>query len=443
LPGISAYRLVEGRTVSWTAMKMLTGDATKYLGIIFGVAFASLLIAQQMAIFFGIMMLTTSYVRDVQGIDLWVMDRDVLSIDDFKPMSDTALYRIRSVPGVKWAVPFYKGAARARLTSTTAEANRRRKEPQENLVYRDILGFQQPSSGATDPATVSQTVMILGLDDATLVGAPRRENMVLGKLEDLRKPDAVILDKFSCSLLWRQEASQLNKPEDYQRFIGRTFEMNDHRCFVVGICDVSHNFQTLPIAYTTYSRAKQFVPGERKLLTFVLVKAMEDSPASLARVSDNIAEHTGNLFKARTQQEFIWDTIWYYVTHTGIPINFIITVLLGFLVGTAIAGQTFYQFTLENIKQFGALKAMGTSNGTILGMILLQALVVGPIGYSIGVGVAALFGRLTRDDPSMAFFMPWQVLAITGVAVMLICLLTSLLSIRRVLTTEPAIVFRA
>src|SRR5262249_39078333 len=100
-------------------------------------------------------------------------------------------------------------------------------------------------------------------------------------------------------------------------------------------------------------------------------------------------------------------------------------------------------FTLANLNQFGALKAMGTSDRSILGMIVLQSLVVGPIGYSLGVGLAALFGHLGRNSPTFAFFMPWQVLALTGGAVILICLLASLLSIRRVLVLEPAIVFRA
>ena len=80
--------------------------------------------------------------------------------------------------------------------------------------------------------------------------------------------------------------------------------------------------------------------------------------------------------------------------NTGIPINFGIAVVLGFLIGTAIAGQTFYNFTLENLRYFGTLKAMGATNGILLRMILLQALVVGALGYGLGVGGAALFGYL-------------------------------------------------
>ena len=85
---------------------------------------------------------------------------------------------------------------------------------------------------------------------------------------------------------------------------------------------------------------------------------------------------------------------------------------------------------------------MGTSNWTILLMVLFQAVQVGLVGYGIGVGLAVLFGWGSRGFTKLAFFMPWQVLAITAVAVFFIVLLASLLSIRRVLVVDPAIVFR-
>src|SRR5438477_2863935 len=118
--------------------------------------------------------------------------------------------------------------------------------------------------------------------------------------------------------------------------------------------------------------------------------------------------------------------------YTGIPINFGISVMLGFIVGTAIAGQTFYNFTLDNLRHFGTLKAMGTSNGTLLRMILLQAVTVGVIGYGLGVGLASLFGLLSRNT-ELAFLMPWQLLAVSGAAVTVICVASSLLSIRKVM----------
>jgi putative ABC transport system permease protein len=112
-------------------------------------------------------------------------------------------------------------------------------------------------------------------------------------------------------------------------------------------------------------------------------------------------------------------------------------------VGAVVAGQTFYLFTLDNLKQFGALKAIGVSNRRLVGMILLQALIVGGIGYGIGMGLAAAFFETTKYAIALrGIVLLWPVMLGTGGAVMLIIVLASLLSIRRVLVLEPAAVFR-
>lgn len=375
----------------WIAWKMLIGNRVKYLGIVFGVMFAALLIAQQSSIFCGLMSLTVSQIRDVEGPGIWVMNKNVQFIDDIKPLADTCLFRVKGVAGVEWAVRFYKGLARARM---------------EEGDYHQMI--------------------LLGMDDATLVGAP--EGVFMGSIADLRKPDAVIMDDAGYQLIWPGEPYRL----------GRVFEMNDRRAVLVGLTKALRTFQSFPIIYTRYSQAVLFAPPERKVLSFVLAQAQPGlDPQEVCR---RIDAQTG--LQALTREQFIWKTIRHFLMKTGIPVNFAITVFLGFLVGTAIAGQTFYLFTVENIRQFGALKAMGTSNWTILMMVLFQAIQVGLVGYGVGVGLAALFGWGSRGFTKLAFFMPWQVLAITAVAVFFIVLLASLLSIRKVLVVDPAIVFR-
>ncbi len=252
--------------------------------------------------------------------------------------------------------------------------------------------------------------------------------MIIGSWDDLRRNEALIIDEAGYHQLWPGEPYK----------IGREFEMNDHRGVLVGVCKASRTFQTFPIVYTRYAQATQYAPGERKVMSFVLAQPQPGVPVQ--EVCDRITQQTG--LQALTRHQFIWKTIWYYLEKTGIPINFGITVLLGFIVGTAISGQTFYLFTIENLKQFGALKAMGTSNWRIVGMVLLQALQVGFIGYCLGVGGAALFGQLTQPLSKLAFYMPWPVLLVTGAAVLVITLLASLLCVRKVITVEPAIVFK-
>jgi putative ABC transport system permease protein len=376
---------------------MLIGDRAKYIGILIGITFASLLITQQSAIFTGIMSRTFATITDLPTPDVWVMDEKVQYIDDIKPLQDTELYRVRGVEGVEWATPLYKGLLKARLSNGNF-----------------------------------QSCVVIGVDDATLIGAPIQ--MVDGRVEDLRQNDAVIVDEHSAKgKLARVQADGSRAPLR----IGDSLEINDRRGVVVGICKVSRTFQSQPVVYTTFSRATSFAPRERKLLSFVLAKAKPgvDPLALCARITSA----TG--LRAHTREDFKWITMQYFLKYTGIPINFGMSVLLGFLVGTIIAGQTFFNFTLDNLKHFGALKAMGATNGRLVRMILMQALLVGSLGWGMGVGGAATFGRLTSST-ELAFRMPWQLLAISGGVVLIICSISALISIWKVARLEPAIVFK-
>jgi putative ABC transport system permease protein len=222
--------------------------------------------------------------------------------------------------------------------------------------------------------------------------------------------------------------------------IGREIEINDHRAVIVGICDASVPYATFPVIYTKYSSAMYYVGQTRKRMSFILLLAREGEDHR--GLSQRITRETG--LKAMTWWEFSAATIIYYLLHTGIPINFGLTVLLGFMVGAAVVGQTFYMFVIENLRQFGALKAMGVGNSTILGMVLLQAALVVSVGYAIGIGLcAASFDVTSRLLMSMrGFFLPWQVMLVTAVAVIAIIAIASFASIRKVLVVDPAIVFR-
>jgi putative ABC transport system permease protein len=378
--------------MNFVAVQMLLGDRAKYLGLIFAVAFSTFLMSHQSSIFAGIMRRTTSQIMDVPDASIWVMDRKTQYFDEVKALTDDDLYRVRGVQGVQWAEPLFKGQPRAKAF----DGNFR-------------------------------VVIMMGVDDATLVGAPR--NMVLGSVDDLRRPDAVIVDRVGYEFFFPKQPYEL----------GKTLELNDHRVNIVGIYNSSAPFQNLPVFYARYSNAITYVGRERNLLSFVLAKA---APGVNDKEACRRIEATTGLHAA-TASEFGWQTIWYYIAHTGIPINFGITISIALVVGTIVAGQTFYIFTLENLKQFGALKAIGVTNWRIIGMIVLQALMVGVIGYSIGIGMTAAFFEITKDNLDLrGFSLLWQIAAGTGGTVLMIVILASLMSIRRVLVLEPAVVFR-
>ncbi len=382
------------------ALKMLMGDRGKYLGIIMGLTFASLLITQQSSIFTGLMTRTYGTISDLSLPDIWVMDHKVQFIDDLKPLQDTELYRIRSVKGVEWAVPLYKGLLKARL---------------------DNGNFQ--------------ICNVLGLDDATLIGGPPM--MIEGSLSDLRRQDSIIVNDVGANTRLARPPKEPGGKRIPLK-VGDVLEINDRRAVVVGICRVSRTFQSQPVIFTTYTRATSFAPRERKLLSFILVKAAAGE--DLNALCDRIRKGTG--LAAYTAQQFKDLTYNFYMKNTGIPINFGIAVALGFLVGTAIAGQTFYNFTLENLRYFGTLKAMGASNGMLLRMIVLQALVVGAIGYGMGVGGASLFGFLLGGT-ELSFRLTKEILYLSAAAIIIIIVLSALISIRRVMKLEPAIVFKS
>ena len=219
--------------------------------------------------------------------------------------------------------------------------------------------------------------------------------------------------------------------------VGDTLEINDHRAVVVGICETTRTFQSQPVIYTTYARATSFAPYERKLLSFILVKAKKG--VDLQELCQHIERGTG--LAAYTGAAFKKLTVNYYLKNTGIPLNFGIAVLLGLIIGMAISGQTFYNFILDNLRYLATFKAMGANHTLLTKMVLLQASWVGGIGWGIGTGTASLFGFFTRHS-QLSFLIPWQLFVLSGVVMLCICGFAALLGLYRVYRIDPAIVFK-
>lgn len=378
--------------MSFVALRMLLGDPVKYLGLIFGVAFATLLIVQQTSIFIGLLSRAGAEIGDVREATIWVMDPEVVTINDTRPMRDTMLARVRGAPGVAWASPLVRGGG----------------------AIRTGAGRQL---GTT----------ITGVDDATLIGAP--QTMVLGDRESLRDADAIFIDPDGFARLFPGTPLRLDD----------VVELNDHRAVIRGIVSTSPSFAGGVSLFARYSTALGFINSGRTQLSFILAReAVGTTPADTAR---SIAAATG--LKAVTREAFIKASRDDVIENTGIPISIGTTDVLGIIVGVAIVGLTFTIFITENLRQFGALKAIGVSNGQLVRMVLLQAALVGVIGYAIGLGVAGWFFLAAANIPTFkGFFLPWEVAALTTMVVVVIIVIAALLAMRRVLVIDPAIVFR-
>lgn len=379
--------------MSWIALRMLIGDTAKYLGMIFGVAFSVLLISQQSSIFLGLLNRSAAAVAEVRDADIWVMDPRVQFVDGPRGLPDTALQRVRGVPGVAWAVPHL----RANTTIATA-------------------GVELTAAS------------LVGVDDSSLAGLPA--SFAAGRREDLNAPGAVMLNATGWQFLFG------DKPFEP----GLEFELNESRAVVVGLLNTSQTLAEQVQVFARYNTALNFAPGGRNRMSFVLVKVADGKSAQA--VAKRIEADTG--LKALPREQFREATQNYIIFNTGIPQSFASVVTLGIIVGVVVVALTFSLFIRDNSKQFGALRAIGVSGFQLAGMVLLQGAVVGIVGYAIGIGLAAWMVQVTAESVLAleGFFVPWQVAAFAAAIVVVIIVWSGLGGLRRVLKLDPAAVFR-
>ncbi len=374
------------------ALKMLFGDTSKYLMLISGIVFATILMTQGMALFCGLLTWMYATLSNVR-VPVWVCDPMVEQVNDNKPLRETEIQRVRSVSGCAWAVPFFQGLQQVRLADGS-----------------------------------SKLVTLLGIDDATFIGAP--EKLVEGNLEDLRLPNTVIVDEFALERLKTSDGRAIR--------LGDSFEINDREARVVGVCRAVRSFTGGPFVYTTYHRALQYVPSTRKMLSFILAGPVPGvgSEDLVVRIREGLG------LGAFTYDQMRWSTIRWYFANTGIPINVGTIVIIGFIIGTAITAQTFFAFVVENSRHLAALMAMGTTNLRLCAMLILQSLLVGTLGFGIGQGAVSLLGMFLLRLGKVPFLLVWQIPCLVYAAIVVICLFSALLGIARIARLEPAVVFR-
>lgn len=383
------------------ALRMLFGDPVKLLGLIAGIAFSTLLMAQQGGFFVGLISRSSNGVSAIAAADVWVMAPQTETAESTVPLRPADIYRVRGVPGVAEAVPLIQATVSLRA-----------------------------GPGLTTAGT------LYGLDDVTLTGAPA--TYALGGPEDLRRPEAITMDLLSFERLWpgRLAALQAGAPAPEPGGALAVLEINDRRAVVTAVTDVLPGFGAPGVLHARAANAALWAPDARP--TFVLVRAAGDPEAVAAR----IAAATG--LRAMTSDGFVAATIGDVIANTGIAFSFGVVIGLGAVVGILVSGLTFTLFVNDNIRQFAVLKAVGVSNLRLVGMVSAQALTVAFMGYAFGLWVAAGFFDGVNQPLSdlKGFYLPWQIAVAVGAATVAIVLLATLISLRRVLRLDPATIFR-
>ena len=255
------------------AYKLLVNDRAKYAALLVGISFAVFLMIEMTSLFAGILTRSSATVLNI-GASIWVMDPAIQTVANTIPLPDYVLDEVRSIPGVKYAVPLYSGAALLKL-----------------------------------PDGIYQSANIIGLDDTSLFGRPMLDT---GNIEDIFAENAFIAINDS-------EFYKLENPK-----VGAEFELNDHRGVIVGIAHVaSSGLFGVPTLYTTYNRALQYIPTTRSTISYLLVE-----PKSAADVASIKQQVTAAGYLALTKEEFIQKISDFYKYKTGIGTNMLIMTVI-------------------------------------------------------------------------------------------------------------------
>jgi len=371
------------------ARRNLLHDKLRFAVTLTGIVFAILLMVVQFGLFIGFMETTSNNVSHSKA-DLWVVSKGVkyFDIGGWAPFSERKLYQILGVPGVASAAKY---------------------------VIQYIVWKRDDGS--------TENIQIVGFDPQSGLGGPW--NIIEGKAEDLQADNTVFVDD-----LYRERLGITH--------IGQVGEINGYRARVVGFTEGIRSFTTSPFVFTSFKSAQSYVRLAEDQTVYVLVTAKQGADLQqlkrdiLARVSD---------VDVHTTAEFSWMTQRYWIFTTGAGVATLIAAMLGLVVGVVVVAQTIYATTIDHIREFGTLKAIGASNLHIYRVIIEQALISAVIGYIIGISISFAIVYLSRRNEA-AILLPWQVaLAIFGLTV-LMCVSASVVSIHKATRIDPVLVFK-
>jgi len=385
------------------AIEMLMYDKTKYLGLFIGIGFTAFLVSFAMSFFAGFMTRGFALVSENPTATVWVMDRAVNSTEATINMSDASLGLVRGVKGVNYATALYLGDVTARF-----------------------------------PNGHFQTFQTIGVDNASLSGAPKPASM-------LRLPQSIIVDSGGTSGKlqtpieakdkWSYDGSHLGVPTRRLQY-GDDLLINDKRVVVATISKTIPRFPPRPLIYTTQSNFKRLIVGEKRYISFIMVRGEKGiSPQKLAQ---NISKETG--LKAISSEAFKKETVLWFLINSEDVGDMLNMVILAMLVGFGVTGVMLYMFTYENLKQYAVLKAMGASNKQLTNMVFTQAFIGVIVGSGIGIGLSALLGQAVASS-DFPFRMMWFAPFLGFLGVLIVSITAAMISVRPVLNMEPAMVF--
>lgn len=369
------------------ARRNLLHDRVRLVVTLTGIVFAVVLSAVQLGLFVGFQRATSDVIRHA-GADLWVVSSGVTHLETGVPFSERKLYDVMATPGVEAA--------------------------QKHIVR--FGQWKKPDGG-------QESVLLVGIDLSGTMSRPWA--LTAGRVEALAEPDAVIVDELYLDKLGVSG-------------VGDVVEIGGHRARIVGLTRGIRTFTTAPPVFASFKRALDYAQLPEDQTMFVLARtAPGTSPAVVAdrlraRLTD-VQVMTGDDW--REAQEAYW------MFGTGAGITVLIAAGLGLLVGVVVVAQTIYAATVDHIREYGTLKAMGASNDYLYRVILQQAAMSAVAGYGVGIGVALVAARASLAGTTAIILEP-PLAGALFVLTLLMCLGASVVSINKVTRIDPAMVFK-
>jgi putative ABC transport system permease protein len=371
------------------AIKNLFHEKVRLAVTLTGIVFSIILTAVQLGIFQGFIAASTDLIGRSRA-DLWIVSKNVTHVEQGVPFSERKLYQTLEIAGVERA--------------------------EKHIV---TLGAQAKKPDGSD-----EGVTLVGFDlDANLAGP---WNIVEGDLRDLEKPDAVMVDRLYA-------AKKLGVTE-----IGQIIEINQRRARIVGFTKGIRIFTSQPAVFTSFKNAQSFLNLPEDQTLYLVVKAAPD--ADLPALKNRIAAQIKDV-DVQTRGELVYRQAMYWVFGTGAGITVLVAAALAIIVGVVIVAQTIYAATVDHIREYGTLKAMGATNFYLYRIIVTQSVLSGVMAYAVGIVIALVISRVSLEG-TLAIIVNWQLCVALFALTILMCASASVVAIRKATTIDPAMVFR-
>jgi putative ABC transport system permease protein len=372
------------------ARKNLFHDRGRLIISVGGVAFATMLILTLTGVYYGVIEMSTGYLRETNA-DLWVGQEGIHDTWHTYSLLPRGLEdEILSVGGVKEVYGFVGRAVRAEISQISDE---------------------------------EKTVFVVGFDTSSGVGGPWK--IIKGK--KIPRSGQVIVDRVF---------SVRNGIE-----IGDRLTVGGKELTVVGISDGTFLLVYSYIFVTEEDAMEIF--GAKGFLNYYMVEV--EDPIFSKKIAKNIEdrlEKTGIKVDVLTREEFIDNHK--EVINDSFNSILLPLVFIGFFIGVTVIGLTLYTATLEKIREYAILKAIGARGTFMVKIVFEQSFIIGLLGFGVGLGLSIFAsGWIPNIAPEFAVVINLNTIMLTFLSLLGMSAVASLIPIRKLEKVDPATVFQA